>query len=83
MIIDLCIYIVYRREKFPDGIMYTSQDSHYSILKIARMYRMQCIKVGTLVSGEIDCTDLKILLLANQNKPAIINLNIGIPPHFS
>ncbi|MED6136410.1 hypothetical protein PIB30_055908 [Stylosanthes scabra] len=41
------------------------------------MYRMQCVKVGTLVSGEIDCADLKASLLAHRDKPAIINLNIG------
>ncbi|MED6171315.1 hypothetical protein PIB30_039668 [Stylosanthes scabra] len=42
------------------------------------MYRMQCVKVGTLVSGEIDCADLKAsLLLAHKDKPAIVNLNIG------
>lgn len=69
--------ILIGREKFPDGILYTSQDSHYSIFKIARMYRMQCIKVGTLINGEIDCADLKTLLLAHKDKPAIINLNIG------
>ncbi|XP_061342027.1 serine decarboxylase 1-like [Gastrolobium bilobum] len=69
--------ILLGREKFPDGILYTSQDSHYSIFKIARMYRMQCVKVGTLVSGEIDCVHLKALLLAHKDKPAIINLNIG------
>ncbi|XP_020979715.1 serine decarboxylase-like [Arachis ipaensis] len=69
--------ILLGREKFPDGILYTSQDSHYSIFKIARMYRMQCVKVGTLVSGEIDCAELKASLLAHKDHPAIINLNIG------
>ncbi|MED6124150.1 hypothetical protein PIB30_056367 [Stylosanthes scabra] len=69
--------ILVGREKFPDGILYASEDSHYSIFKIARMYRMQCVKVGTLVSGEIDCADLKASLLAHKDKPAIINLNIG------
>ncbi|TKY51393.1 Serine decarboxylase 1 [Spatholobus suberectus] len=69
--------ILLGREKFPDAILYTSQDSHYSIFKIAKMYRMQCVKVGTLVSGEIDCIDLKALILAHKDKPAIINLNIG------
>ena len=39
---------------------------------------MQCMKVSTLVSGEINCVDLKALLLAHKDKPAIINLNIGI-----
>ncbi|KAK7279850.1 hypothetical protein RJT34_24909 [Clitoria ternatea] len=65
------------REQFPDGILYTSQDSHYSIFKIARMYRMKCVKVNSLVSGEIDCVHLKTLLLAHKHNPAIINLNIG------
>ncbi|KAG4984100.1 hypothetical protein JHK82_028935 [Glycine max] len=69
--------ILVGREQLPDGILYTSQDSHYSIFKIARMYRMQCMKVSTLVSGEINCVDLKALLLAHKDKPAIINLNIG------
>lgn len=62
---------------FPDGILYASQESHYSVFKAARMYRMECIKVGTHVSGEIDCADLKAKLLSNQDKPAILNVNIG------
>ncbi|KAL2324615.1 hypothetical protein Fmac_023673 [Flemingia macrophylla] len=69
--------ILVGREQLPDGILYTSEDSHYSIFKIARMYRMECVKVRTLVSGEIDCIDLKALLVAHNDKPAIINLNIG------
>jgi histidine decarboxylase len=67
-----------RREVFPDGILYASRESHYSIFKAARMYRMECVKVGTFVSGEIDCADFKVKLLANKDKPAIINVNIGI-----
>ncbi|XP_057451503.1 serine decarboxylase 1-like [Lotus japonicus] len=69
--------ILMGREKFQDGILYTSHNSHYSLFKIARMYRMQCVKVNTLVSGEIDCANLKALLLSHKDKPAIINLNIG------
>ncbi|RHN61670.1 putative histidine decarboxylase [Medicago truncatula] len=69
--------ILVAREQFPDGILYTSQDSHYSIFKIARMYRMQCVKVGSLLSGEIDCVELEASLLSHKDKPAIINLNIG------
>jgi histidine decarboxylase len=75
----LLIHIfLYRREQFPDGILYTSQDSHYSIFKIARMYRMQCVKVDSLITGEIDCVELEASLLANKDKPAIININIGM-----
>lgn len=61
----------------PDGILYASKESHYSVFKAARMYRMECVKVATLVTGEIDCTDFKTKLLSNKDKPAIINVNIG------
>lgn len=41
------------------------------------MYRMECVKIDTLVCGEIDCTDFRSKLLSNTDKPAIINVNIG------
>lgn len=69
--------ILVGREVFPDGILYASRDTHYSIFKAARMYRMECVKVDTLVSGEIDCADFRAKLIANKDKPAIINVNIG------
>ncbi|KAJ0976563.1 hypothetical protein J5N97_012037 [Dioscorea zingiberensis] len=62
---------------FPDGILYSSKESHYSVFKAARMYRMECVKVSTLISGEIDCADFAAKLLLNKDKPAIINVNIG------
>lgn len=69
--------LLHRREVFPDGILYASRDSHYSVFKAARMYRMDCIKVDALNSGVIDCEDFKTKLLQNKDKPAIINVNIG------
>ncbi|MBA0566222.1 hypothetical protein Golob_011060, partial [Gossypium lobatum] len=69
--------ILVGREVFPDGILYASRESHYSVFKAARMYRMECVKVDTLISGEIDCADFRAKLLANKSKPAIINVNIG------
>ena len=70
--------ILVGREVFPDGILYASRESHYSVFKAARMYRMECEKVDTLISGEIDCADFKVKLLANKDKPAIVNVNIGM-----
>ncbi|PKA61534.1 Histidine decarboxylase [Apostasia shenzhenica] len=69
--------ILVGREVFPDGILYASKESHYSVFKAGRMYRMECVKVGTLVSGEIDCADFERKLLMNSEKPAIVNVNIG------
>jgi histidine decarboxylase len=69
--------ILVGREVLPDGILYASRDSHYSVFKAARMYRMEAVKVDTLISGEIDCTDLKRKLTEGRDKPAILNVNIG------
>ncbi|KAK6918181.1 Cation-transporting P-type ATPase, C-terminal [Dillenia turbinata] len=38
--------ILVGREVFPDGILYASRESHYSVFKAARMYRMECLKVN-------------------------------------
>ncbi|XP_054787297.1 serine decarboxylase 1-like isoform X2 [Prosopis cineraria] len=43
--------ILVGREVFPDGVLYASNDSDYSVFKAARMYRIDCVKVATLVSG--------------------------------
>ena len=35
------------RENLPDGVLYASAESHYSVFKAARMYRMEAVKVGS------------------------------------
>ncbi|KAL3945150.1 MAG: hypothetical protein SGBAC_000753 [Bacillariaceae sp.] len=69
--------ILLARESHPDGILYTSQETHYSIFKAARYYRMQCEAIPTLPMGEIDYEQLARRLEENRDKPAIINVNIG------
>jgi histidine decarboxylase len=76
-VLNLLNKLFYRREVFPDGILYASRESHYSVFKAARMYRMECVKVDTHISGEIDCSDFERKLMQNKDKPAIINVNIG------
>jgi hypothetical protein len=41
------------------------------------MYRMECVRVETLVSGQMDCADFAKRLSENRDKPAIVNVNIG------
>lgn len=69
--------ILLARECHPDGILYTSRESHYSIFKAARYYRMDCKSVPTLPMGEIDYEALSRELSKNRDRPAIINVNIG------
>ncbi|GAX82153.1 hypothetical protein CEUSTIGMA_g9581.t1 [Chlamydomonas eustigma] len=65
------------RENLPDGILYASQESHYSVFKAARMYRMDSEKIKTLETGEIDYDDLRASLLKNRGRAAVLNVNIG------
>lgn len=65
------------REALPDGVLYASEASHYSVFKAARMFRMDAVRVATLDSGEIDCADLAVRLAAAVGRPAIVNVNIG------
>ena len=69
--------ILLARECHPDGILYTSKETHYSVFKAARYYRMQCEAIPTLPMGEIDYEKLARRLEQNRDKPAIINVNIG------
>lgn len=69
--------ILLARECYPDGILYASRESHYSVFKAARYYRMDCRSISTLPMGEIDYDTLAQELALNRDKPAIINVNIG------
>lgn len=69
--------ILVARECHPDGILYTSNETHYSIFKAARYYRMDLRAIPTLPMGEINYEMLERELDQNRDKPAIINVNIG------
>lgn len=65
------------RECHPDGILYTSQETHYSIFKAARYYRMEAVCIPTLPQGEIDYDALEKAIARNSDRPVIINVNVG------
>lgn len=65
------------RELFPNGTLYHSRDSHYSVVKIARLLKMRSQVVASLPSGEIDYNDLLQRITANRSSPPIIFANIG------
>ena len=47
------------REMFPQGVVYFSQDTHYSVLKNLRVLNYRNIMIRSLDNGEIDYTDLR------------------------
>ena len=67
--------ILVGRENFPDGILYASEESHYSVFKAAHFYRMEAKSIKTNWQGTINLESLKKTI--NLTKPVILNVNIG------
>ena len=65
------------RELHPEGMLYFSEEAHYSILKIARILNMPHTTVKRRTDGEIDYDDLRDMLTVHRDRPAIILATIG------
>jgi histidine decarboxylase len=65
------------REVFPNGIVYYSEDTHYSVSKILRMVNARSIMVKSRPDGEMDYDDLAATLAIHRDIPPIIFANIG------
>ena len=65
------------RELLPQGIVYFSQDSHYSVSKNLHFLNMRHIMIRSQDNGEIDYDDLRETLRIRRDVPPIIFANIG------
>ncbi len=65
------------RELFPDGVVYFSEDTHYSVPKILRLQHTRNIMIRSLPDGRMDCEDLRETLRIHRDVPPIIFANIG------
>ena len=65
------------REIFPDGVVYFSQDTHYSVVKIMRLLKARNIMIKSQDNGEIDYDDLYETIRINRDSPVIFMANIG------
>ena len=65
------------REIYPDGLLYYSETTHYSVPKILRMVHARNIMIKSQPNGEIDYQDLAETLHIHRDVPAIIFANIG------
>ena len=65
------------REIFPDGVVYFSQDTHYSVVKILRVLKARNIMIKSQENGEIDYDDLRETIRINRDVPVIFMANIG------
>ena len=65
------------RETFPDGVVYYSEDTHYSVAKILRILHARNIMIKSQPNGEMDYDDLRETLRIYRDVPPIIFANIG------
>ena len=65
------------RELHPGGMVYFSEDTHYSVAKILRLQNMRNIMIRSLADGSIDCEDLRETIRIHRDVPPIIFANAG------
>lgn len=65
------------RELFPQGLVYYSEDTHYSVSKNLRVLNMKHIMIKSQPNGEIDYEDLHETIRIHRDVPPIIFANIG------
>lgn len=58
-------------------MLYCSRDTHYSVPKASKLYRMPLELINSHESGEMNYEDLRAKLLKNGSRPAIISVNAG------
>ncbi len=65
------------RELYPKGVVYFSQDTHYSVLKILHVLNVRNIMIKSQDNGEIDYDDLYETIRIHRDVPVIFMANIG------
>jgi histidine decarboxylase len=72
------LYALYlARELFPNGMVYYSEATHYSVQKNLHLLGMDSIVIRCNEKGEMDCEDLKETIQLHRHRPVIILANIG------
>lgn len=72
------LYALYlARELYPNGMVYFSESTHYSVQKNIHLLNMDAITIRSQKNGEIDYKDLTETIHQHRDRPAIIFANIG------
>ena len=71
--------VLVARENHPDAVLLSSTETHYSIFKACRAYRMDYEPIDTLPNGEVnyDILDERIGHWAKEGRDIILNCNLG------
>lgn len=65
------------RESFPNGVVYYSESTHYSVKKNLHLLNIPNIVIRSQDNGELDYEDLERTIERRRQQPAIFFLNIG------
>jgi histidine decarboxylase len=65
------------RELHPEGLVYYSEDTHYSVNKILRCLHLRNIMIKSQPDGSIDLDDLRETIRIHRDVPPIVFANIG------
>ena len=57
------------RETFPEGTVYFSQDTHYSVVKLLRLLNIRNVMIRSQDNGEMDYLDLRETVRRNPDTP--------------
>jgi histidine decarboxylase len=72
------LYALYlARELYPNGMVYYSEATHYSVQKNIHLLNMESIVIRSKENGEMDYEDLSDMIQLHRHQPAIILANIG------
>lgn len=72
------LYALYlARELYPNGMVYYSESTHYSVQKNIHLLNMESIVIRSKENGEMDYDDLSDMIQLHRHQPAIILANIG------
>ncbi len=65
------------RELYPEGLVYYSEDTHYSVSKILRVLHARSIMIRSQPDGRLDLDDLRATIRIHRDVPPILFLNAG------
>lgn len=71
------LYVARESAKGQPHIFYTTENSHYSIFKIARILQLNMVIIKSQENGEMDYNDFDKKLEENTNKYVIVCANLG------
>ncbi|MCU7548549.1 histidine decarboxylase [Chitinophagaceae bacterium LB-8] len=72
------LYALYlARELYPEGMVYYSEATHYSVQKNVHLLNMPSIVIRATENGEMDYEDLRETIQLHRHRPVIILANIG------